>query len=113
MIRSLLCTVALWVVLLAPATEAVAQDAGSGVSVQDEVFSPPMTHVNPGGSLSWSNDGVEQHTITADDGSFDSGPLDPGQTFQVTFANPGSYPYYCSIHGGPNAVGMAGIVVVS
>ncbi|MGI9148249.1 MAG: cupredoxin domain-containing protein [Chloroflexota bacterium] len=94
-------------------SSAIGQATAPAVSAQDDLFSPVMIHLNPGDSLSWHNDGTEQHTITADDDSFDSGVLDPGQTFERTFASPGSYPYYCTIHGGPNADGMAGVIVVS
>jgi plastocyanin len=58
-------------------------------------------------------DGEEQHTITADDGSFDSGILNPGDTFSLTFDTPGTSAYYCQIHGGPGGVGMAGTIVVN
>ena len=38
------------------------------------------------------------HNITADDGSFTSGNLPPGNTFQHTFTAAGDYPFHCSIH---------------
>ena len=37
-------------------------------------------------------------SITADDGSFSSGNLAPGATFQTTLSAQGSYPYHCAIH---------------
>src|SRR5437588_8527182 len=36
----------------------------------------------------------------------------PGQTVSRRLAK-GTYPYYCKIHGGPNGVGMAGVIVIS
>jgi plastocyanin len=36
-----------------------------------------------------------------------------GQTFSMTFKTPGSYPYYCRVHGGPGGRGMSGTVTVS
>ncbi len=53
------------------------------------------------------------HTVTADDGSFDSGTLNGGQSFSYTFEQPGEYPYYCALHGAPGGVGMAGTVTVT
>jgi plastocyanin len=47
------------------------------------------------------------HTATASDGSFDSGNLNPGQSFSFTFATPGSFPYVCQYHAG-----MQGTIVV-
>jgi plastocyanin len=101
-------------VLLGVPASISAQDAGPGVSAQDDLFSPRTIRISAGTSLTWSNDGGEQHTVTSDDGStFDSGTLDPGDTFGFTFETPGSYPYSCAIHGGPGGIGMSGVVVVS
>jgi hypothetical protein len=63
-------------------------------------------------TLTWSHDGGEQHTITADDGSFDSGLINPGDTFAQTFDAPGTYLCYCQIHGAPGGIGIAGVVLV-
>jgi plastocyanin len=97
--------------LALPAT-ASAQN-GPSVSVQDEFFAPAQAQITTGDTLTWSQDGAEQHTITADDGSFDSGILNPGDTFAQMFDAPGTYAYYCQIHGAPGGVGMAGLVNVS
>jgi plastocyanin len=93
---------------------AVAQDAGSAfVSVQDNQFSPATLKVSPGDSVTWSFEGSSAHTVTADDGSFDSGTLNQGDSFGMTFDTPGTYAYYCNIHGGPGGIGMAGTIVVA
>ena|SRR5438132_1434021 len=113
MIRRVFRAVGLLVLVLAVPASAIAQDAGPAVSAQDDQFIPATTSITSSTLLTWQNDGVEEHTITADNGAFDSGDLDPGQTFEFTFDSPGSYAYYCSIHGGPNGQGMAGVVVVS
>ncbi len=102
---------ALALCLGAPGT-AFAQDTPS-VSVQDEFFDPAEARVGSGVSLMWSLNGAEQHTITADDGSFDSGILNPGNTFSVAFDTPGTHAYYCQLHGAPGGVGMAGNIVVN
>src|SRR5947209_20558154 len=81
--------------LVVPAT-AFAQDAPT-VSVQDEVFVPPQVEFVAGNTLTWSSDGAEQHTITADDGSFDSVIINTGDTFAFTFDSSGSYSRYCQI----------------
>ncbi len=38
------------------------------------------------------------HTVTADDGSWDSGDVQPGATWRRTFDRPGTYPYHCTPH---------------
>ncbi|MBI2239132.1 MAG: hypothetical protein HYU54_11505, partial [Actinobacteria bacterium] len=55
--------------------------------------------------------GANPHTVTADDGAFDSGTLQPGDTFSVTFDAPERVPYYCQIHGAPGSA-MWGAVIV-
>ena len=52
--------------------------------------------------------GKEAHTATADDGSFDAGTLNPGESKTVTFDTAGSYGYHCSLHPW-----MKGTVVVT
>jgi plastocyanin len=47
--------------------------------------------------VTWTNNDSIGHTVTADDGSFNS-PVDPGKTFSFTFTKAGTYTYHCSIH---------------
>ena len=112
-IKRFLVIAAAGVALVLPSAAASAQDAGgASVSVLDNLFSPASLQLAAGDTLTWSQDGAEQHTITADDGSFDSGLINPGDVFAFTFDVSGTYPYYCQIHGAPGGIGMAGIVVV-
>lgn len=80
------------------------------VSIQDDFFSPQNLTVTAGTRVTWTNNGSMAHTVTADDGSFDSGRLDPGQSFSWTFNSSGTVPYHCSFHGGYGGVGMSGTV---
>jgi plastocyanin len=50
-------------------------------------------------TVTWRNDDSVAHTVTANDGSFDSGTLQPGQSFSHTFTSAGTFSYYCAIHG--------------
>ncbi len=61
-----------------------------------------------GDSVTWANLGSQTHTVTAADGSFDSGLVAPGASASLAFDTPGTYPYLCVIH--PT---MKGFVVVS
>src|SRR5712691_1320489 len=76
------------------------------VSEIDNLFDPSTPHVAVGSTVGWTNDGRSPHTVTADDGSFDSGNQAPGAAFTFTFARPGAYRYYCRYHGGPGGLGM-------
>lgn len=84
---------------------------GATVSAIDDAFDQQVVRIQPGESVEWTMDGRADHTVTADDGSWDSGRLTPGGGFEQTFTKPGVYPYYCRYHGSPD-VGMIGTVLV-
>lgn len=75
-------------------------------------FTPQSITVQPGDTVEWVVDSGT-HTVTADDGTFDSGQIHKGNTFSHAFPVAGSYPYYCANHGGPGGIGMSGQVVVT
>jgi plastocyanin len=72
--------------------------AGNAVSIANFSFSPAAITVSIGATITWTNNDSSSHTVTADDGSFDSGRLAPGATFSQTFATAGTFAYHCSIH---------------
>lgn len=78
----------------------VAAQAAATVEVQvvDFAFEPAMVMIETGTTVTWTNAGDRPHTITADDGSFDSGRLDPGEQFSFTFTQPGTFTYACGFH---------------
>ncbi|MGZ3708631.1 MAG: hypothetical protein ACXWPM_07495, partial [Bdellovibrionota bacterium] len=63
--------------------------------------------IQPGQSVMWINDDSTEHTVTADDGSFDSGPIAPGGNFVHVFDTNQTVNYHCSIH-----TTMTGILIV-
>jgi plastocyanin len=108
--RVIAAVLALW--LLAPAGSVFAQNSDAVVDMQGISFVPKEIHVGPGATVLWANSSPLGHTVTADDGAFDSGMLDPGAEFSMFFDTPGTYQYYCQPHGGPGGTGMAAVVVV-
>jgi plastocyanin len=85
---------------------------GSGhVAVYQGTFLPKTLEVAAGTRVVW-HDQATSHTVTSDQGLFDSGILTPGQEFAYTFSQPGTYPYHCTLHGAPGGVGHAGTVIV-
>ena len=54
-------------------------------------YAPAAQQVEPGTWITWSNAGQDPHTVTAVDGSFDSGNLDPSEGFSWFFADPGTF----------------------
>ena len=80
--------------VVATATAALAAE----VAIQDFEFRPQTVGVEVGGSVTWTNEDAAPHHATADDGAFDTGTLQPGESATVTFEDPGTFPYFCEIH---------------
>jgi plastocyanin len=38
------------------------------------------------------------HTVTATDGRFDSGNIEPGERRSLTFSRAGTFPFHCTPH---------------
>ena len=79
---------------------------------KDDFFQPEIRRVAVGETVEWKNVGRNVHTVTATDGSFDSGLLQPGQEYQHTYDKQGVYPFLCTLHGTKNGAGMTGTIVV-
>lgn len=75
----------------------------AAVSVVDDEFLPAALEVTVGQEVVWTNDGEAAHTVTAEDGSFDSGIVAAGATFRRTFEEPGTVAYLCAVHPGMTA----------
>jgi plastocyanin len=80
-------------------------------------FDPPELAVAAGTTLLVANVGGEPHSLTADDGSFDTGIIDPGaeggrfagKSASVTLSQAGTFRFHCEVH--PAA--MKGVVTVT
>jgi plastocyanin len=81
-----------------PAASVAPAGAAASARIVDFGFTPASLTVKSGTTVTWTNTGSAPHTVTADDGSFASGTLAGGATFQQTFAKAGTYAYHCSIH---------------
>jgi plastocyanin len=94
----------------------VAAAAGVAMAASDSMvdfqFVPTAITVAAGDSITWTNNGQVPHTATADNGSFDTGPVDPGHSATVTFHTAGSFPFHCQFHGAAGGVGMSGVITV-
>ena len=103
-----------------PAGQPAASPAAAGapaappdrVASRGFVFQPRELTVPAGTTVTWTNADPIPHTVTADDRSYDSGPLGSGATFSQTFAAPGRYGYFCQLHGAPGS-GHFGTIVVT
>jgi plastocyanin len=88
---------------LAPSTNGEAAPSSADVSIVDFAFQPAAIRVGVGGTVTWRNGGAAPHTVTAGDGSFDSGMVSAGGSFARTFTAPGTFAFACQFH--PEMVG--------
>lgn len=101
---------------------AAADSSTSKAKVIDTAFVPRKLMVEAGTKVTWRQIGDQPHSVTAVDGSFDSSPkCSPlksdfcdfeGDSYSFVFEQPGTFEYYCRIHGLPTGRGMTGTVVV-
>jgi plastocyanin len=82
------------VIAVAPAVLA----ADHGVDIAGFAFSPNSITVSVGDTVTWSNSDAQNHTATANDGSFDTGIVSSGSPKSVTFSTAGTFAYHCKIH---------------
>jgi plastocyanin len=72
--------------------------SGQAVTVQNMAFNPATLTIPKGTTVTWTNSDPVAHTVTASGGAFNSGHLNPGQTFSHTFDQAGTFDYQCTYH---------------
>ena len=77
------------------------------VKIDNFAFAPQRIVVQAGTTVTWTNADDAPHTIVSTTKLFKSSALDTEDKFSFTFATPGTYKYFCSLH--PH---MTGTVVV-
>lgn len=91
---------------------------GETVSIQalDNTFRRDAVEIVAGTEVRWQNRGRNNHNIvplvTAEWGVADPTRFPPKESYAYVFTTPGTYPYYCSIHG-TNNKGMVGTITVT
>jgi plastocyanin len=86
----------------------VTSSTGTDVQIKDYCFAPTVLFIEPGETVTWTNDDPMRHNVAGANiawGSFEY--LKPGRDVSYSFSQPGVYSYFCSLH-----VGMLGTVVV-
>ena len=66
------------------------------VSMQQFAFAPAAVTVPAGATVTWINRDTVPHSVTSSDGGFDSGPIEPGKSFEWTASK--SVAYHCVYH---------------
>jgi plastocyanin len=80
--------------------QAQASAATIDVSVDDNLFTPKNVNLNQGDTVHWTHVGSSLHTVTGNHpfNLWDSGIMNPGDTFDFTFTAAATYGYHCDFH---------------
>ena len=68
------------------------------VTIRAMHFTPDRLTIVAGTTVIWVNEDDAPHTVTARNKAFRSAALDTKDRFAFTFAAPGEFAYYCTIH---------------
>jgi len=72
--------------------------ASQSVDISGFAFNSADLQISAGTTVTWTNEDSANHTVTSDNGTFDSGQLAQGDTYSFTFSSPGTYTYHCENH---------------
>jgi len=93
----------------------IKDDTVNIVGLESPFFTPNTIEVSAGQTIMFDNADGNHHTVTSvkagtteQDGKFDSNLLAPGEKFELTLNEKGTYSYYCALH-----VNMQGTIIVS
>jgi plastocyanin len=95
-----------------PDSGAVTGPGVNTVLLKNFAFNPATVSVKVGDTVHWVWQ-EDDHSVTADNASFDSGVQNTGATFDHMFMTAGTFPYFCKIHGAAGGNGMSGKVIVT
>ena len=84
---------------------------GHTVSIGFGDFFPSHLDVLVGDTVTWRNDSVRQHTVTANDESWDSGRLGARAVFRRRFDQPGQVNYFCRLHVIPASLDVHNVLL--
>ena len=90
------------------------QSGAVAIAAEDNNFVPQQVTVTEGSEVTFTNEGRNQHNIVAVGStpfSAETASFEPGESYRWTASKPGTYRYYCSIHGTATA-GMTGTIQV-
>jgi plastocyanin len=97
-----LCTVAsvLTAATLAAGGAQAATEAPVGVPIVGRAYQPSQLTIAAGQTVVWQNRSITHHTVTSTTGLFNSTSISPGASYSLTFSDPGTFNYECTIHPG-------------
>lgn len=88
-------------------TQKILTKTNFDIKIKGFSFQPRGISVRVGATITWTNLDMAPHSITADDGTFDSGLISSDKVYSRTFDKPGIFHYHCTLHPA-----MLGTVIV-
>ena len=80
------------------ASSFAAAPTNHSVNIVDFAFSPEVLSVRQGDRVTWTNLDIVPHTATAEDGSWDTGEIEPNGRFEMEIVAGMSERYFCRFH---------------
>jgi plastocyanin len=90
-------------VFAVPASSSQGETATHAALIEGFVFDPEVIAVRTGDVVTWTNRDIVPHTVTAEDGSWDSGEIGPGESWTMVVAANTASDYFCVYHPGMRA----------
>jgi len=81
-----------------PPMEGETASTTTEINISGFAFVPTDITVAVGATVTWTNLDSAAHTVTSETNLFDSGNLARNATFSYSFANRGTFSYYCALH---------------
>jgi plastocyanin len=81
------------------------QQSLARIELRDNAFEPKSLNIQAGATVQFVNAGQMPHTVTSDDGRWESGDIPPGGVFNAMFIYPGTYRFHCKYHSVDKMVG--------
>ena len=99
-LRPLVAAVAVagWGLVIGGTLHEARAGGSTAVQIADFAFSPSTITITAGDTVTWTNADPVVHTATSTSGAFDSGDLEQGESYSLTFTTPGTYDYLCTPH---------------
>jgi plastocyanin len=72
--------------------------ADAFVTIDNFTFKPAILVITPGTKVTFKNEDDIPHSVVATDGHFHAPAMDTGDSYSITFATPGTFPYFCGLH---------------
>jgi plastocyanin len=83
------------IALRAPAAEKAKR---VDVTIKSMQFNPASISIHTGDTVVWTNNDDRDHSVVAGDGTFRSGNIGGGESFEHKFATAGTFAYTCGYH---------------